>query len=729
MRFKKIVLGAVSVLALGALAGCSDNRVHYDWDLKDPGTLKEGFIDLANKNANSPLRADGKYVAGGKEFSMKDTFRTTYATEPRDDFYNYLCNGWTYSSEHYCNSVDGLVENDKYGNIVGAIALGYHVVDNDDGTQSWTFQLRENAEWVDNKTGTFIDYVKAQDFVTGIKYVLDPIHGSSTAEMVTNFLDGAEDYYDAMSDYEDGLITEAPDFADVGVKAIDDFTLEYTTASPMPYFITVLTYSPYLPVRAAFLEEIGSDFGATPNDIEVNGAFRITGHEFESKFEYSKNIHYYDRDHVYVNNIEKIYVPGTATAATTREWFEGDVIDSFSVRAKDQEGWKKYVTGEDGSGTLKNPYSEICNSVQSYGSTTYTGYWNFNRSDFAYNDSANVKTDAQKRATAAAVLNKHFRVGFLYGLDVLQNLKYYDENEPYNYLMRGYTNYELASAEGRDYTEYFNDVFNEKQGTTGKNVIGIDNGSDPVFSVSKAAAEFALAKSELIAAGWCSESDFPIKVDVVIDRSNDYNIFQRAMYASFDDASLAPYVDVQLNLPNSDQQEQEWSISMASSGNYDFSMASGWGPDYADPNTYMHTMCIGGDLLIYNGLHPVFPVSSYLPTAGVTLDSVDAIAELVLSEYDALYRVAAAVTDPAKTKERFEKFAVAEYNLIYESGLIVPWLAANGYAASVAKTVPWQAGRAGYGLQADKLKNVVVTDSAMTKADRKAVTDEYNAGK
>ena len=64
MRFKKIVLGAVSVLALGARAGCSDNRVHYDWDLKDPGTLKEGFVDLANKKANSPLRADGKYVAG-----------------------------------------------------------------------------------------------------------------------------------------------------------------------------------------------------------------------------------------------------------------------------------------------------------------------------------------------------------------------------------------------------------------------------------------------------------------------------------------------------------------------------------------------------------------------------------------------------------------------------------------------------------------------------------------
>ena len=726
MRFKKIVLGAVSVLALGALAGCSDNRVHYDWDLKDPGTLKEGFIDLANKKANSPLRADGKYVAGGQEFEMKDTFRTTYATEPIDDMYNYLCNSWTYSSDHYSNVVDGLVENDKYGNIVGAIALGYTVVDNEDGTQTWTFQLRENAEWVDNKTGKFVDYVKAQDFVTGIKYVLDPIHGSSTAEMVTNFIAGAEDYYDELGLYEDEEIAEAPSFDDVGVKAIDDYTVAYTTISPMPYFITVLTYSPYLPVRAAFLDEVGSDFGATPNDIEVNGAFRITGHEYETSFEYSKNIHYYDRDHVYVNTVELKYIPGTSTASTTREWFEGGTIDSFSVRAKDETGWKKYVTGEDGSGSLKNPYADNCNSIQSYGSTTYTGYWNFNRGDFKFNDPSLQKTDAEKRATAAAVLNKHFRVGFLYGLDVLQNLKYYDPDEPYNYLMRGYTSHELASADGKDYVEYVDAVYNEKTGQTGKSLTGIDNGADPVFDKAKAAAEFAVAKSELIAAGWCSESDFPIKVDVVIDQSNDYNVFQKAMYASFADASLSPYVKVQCHLPSSDAEEKDWSISMASTGNYDFSMASGWGPDYADPNTFMHTMAIGGELLIYSGLHRVFDVSPYLPSGFSTIDS---IVNHVYSDYDEVYQVAADITDPSKTKERFEAFAEAEYKLIFEEGLVVPWLAANGYNASVSKTVPWQAGRAGYGLTGQKLKNVVVTDTVMTKALRKAVTDEYNAGK
>ena len=155
-------------------------------------------------------------------------------------------------------------------------------------------------------------------------------------------------------------------------------------------------------------------------------------------------------------------------------------------------------------------------------------------------------------------------------------------------------------------------------------------------------------------------------------------------------------------------------------------MASGWGPDYADPNTFLHTMCIDGDMIQYSGLYSKYPFSTYLPS---NIHNIDELTEAALGEYDALYRAGAAVTDPNKLKERFEKFALAEYNLIFESAIIVPWLSGNGYSASVAKTVPWQAGRAGYGLTGDKLKNVVVTDSAMTKAIRKDVTDEYNAGK
>lgn len=722
MRFKKILIGVSSILALGSLVGCGGPAEEKSWDLVEPGTLKAGFTSLANQNANAPLNADGTYVAGGKTFRVKDVFRTTYATEPIEDLYNYLCNSWTYSSEHYTNMVDGLVENDKYGNIVGAVALGYKVEDLESGEQKWTFQLRENAEWVDNKTGKFSAYVKAQDFVDGIKYVLDPANGSSTTAMVTGFLKGAFEYYQGKAKGEE------VDFDSVGVKALDEHTVEYTLPEPMPYFITALTYSPYLPVRGEYLKKVGSKFGETPDKIEANGAFRITKHQYEAKFEYKKNIHYYDRDHVYVNKVIKTYVPGTATLSTTREWFEAGEIDSFSVRAKDEEGWNKYVKGPDGTGSLKNPYAENCNSIQSYGDTTYIGYWNFNRTTFAYNEAGNAKSDAQKKATAAALLNKKFRQGFLRGLNVMEYLKLYDPEEPYNYLMRGYTNHDLVSAGGKDYTDYVNEVFNEKQGTSGKSLIGIDNGGDVVLDAAKAAELFAAAKQELIAAGWCAEADFPIRVDVIGDRSNDVQVYEKAMYAAFDAEALKPFVKIVYNVPASDEEEKQWGISGSQSGNYDFSMQSGWGPDYADPNTFLHTMCVDGDMIQYSGLYVKYPLSTFLPAA-LDIKSYDDLQHYILDDYDALYRAGAAVTDPTKMVERFEKFALAEYDLIFESAIIVPWLSGNGYSASVSKTVPWQAGRASYGLTGDKLKNVVVTENAMTKADRKAVTDEYNAGK
>ena len=109
--------------------------------------------------------------------------------------------------------------------------------------------------------------------------------------------------------------------------------------------------------------------------------------------------------------------------------------------------------------------------------------------------------------------------------------------------------------------------------------------------------------------------------------------------------------------------------------------------------------------------------------------SKEALQEMVLGDYDELYRKAAAITDPAKTDERFKAFAKAEYELIYGSGLVIPWLAQNGTAASVSKTIPWQAGRASYGLTSDKFKNVVATNAAMSKEERAKVTAAYDDAK
>lgn len=668
--------------------------------------LKEGYASLANENVNGQIDAEGYYEVAGQKIKTKNTYKTYYTTEIDKDKLNYLCNTWTYNSEVYCNMVDGLVENDKYSNVVGAIAVGYKTKLNDDGTQTWTFQLKEGVAWVDNKTGEVVAEVVADDFVAGIKYVLDPINGSGTATIVTSLVAGSAEYYEAM------VKMENPSMDTVGVKAVDKYTLEYTLYQATPYFLSSLTYSPFLPVNAEYLESQGTEFGATVNNILVNGAFRVTEHTIGNKMVYTKNDKYYDAEHVYVDKVESIfYDSAVTTVTTTREWFEAGLIDSFSVNKNDAEGWAKYVTGEAGDGSLNNPSSNICNPILSVGTATYIGYYNFARDFYEYPNAELSKNDAEKVATQKAMLNVNFRKGILYGLDVMKYLEYYNANNPEQWLMRGYTNRELTAYDGLDYADYVDAVFNEKQGTTGVSLTGIKNGSDPVYNATKSGEFFATAKTELLAAG-LSEADFPIKLDVIGSMNATVLAYEKAMYATLE-ASSNGLVKVQILIPTTDEQETKWG---SIDNNYDFSMWSGWGPDYADPQTFAQTMTIDGFMIEQLGFTDKDEANT-------------ALEEEVLGAYTELFNKAAAIVDPTQTKERYEAFAEAEYALIYEYAIIVPWLAQNGYVASVANTIPYQAGRASYGLTQDKFKNVVVSAETITKEVRNAVVEAYEANK
>ncbi len=717
MKFKKLAFMGLSLAAIIGAASCKSSTDGKNVDPDSvaeyvPGTevaTPEGFTSLANTNSNGAIDSDGYYTVGSTKIKTKKEYKTVYTTEPTKDKFNYLTNQWTYNSEHYTNMLDGLVENDKYSNIVGAMATSYKTTNNEDGTQTWTFKIREGVKWVNNKTGEVVATVTANDWVAGLRYVLDPINGSGTAGIVTGLIKNSKEYYDGLATTADA--TDDISFDKVGVKATGTFELEFTLYEPTPYFLTSLTYSPFLPVNEKYLDEAGTEFGATENNILVNGAFRITERVTENKIVYSKNTHYWDLNHVYVDTITKRFVPGTATSADIRKWYESGEIDGFTVNSKDTEGYKKYVTGEDGTGTIQNPYSSECNGILSTGDATYVGYFNYVRSTYEYTKPEDAKTDAQKAATQKALLNVNFRKGFLYGFKVEEYLKMVNEFAPLQYLMRGYTIKELCAADGKDYVDYVTEVFNKKQGTTGVSLYGIENGSDPVYNATKATEFFNTAKTELKAAG-LTDSDFPIRIDVIGDMDVETQAFEKTAYATIEAASSG-LVKIVYNVPSTSDENSDWGSIHP---NYDFSMYSGWGPDYADPNTFLHTFSIGGDMVYSLGFNQAN-------------DTEIALEKQVLGEYDALYRKAAAITDASKLVERYQAFAEAEYKLIYEDAIIIPWYTKTGYYATVSKTVPYQAGKATYGLTSDKLKNVIVSESVITKEIRAAVKANYDSNK
>lgn len=750
--FTFVMVLSVALLLIGC-NGCVDPEpdpkpkpTEFVYDPAKPGqtVLKEGFTSLDNESANGEVDSEGYYTVGGQKIKTKKEYRTTYFTEPDKDKFNYLKNTWTYNSEHYTNMVDGLVENNKYGELVGALAKGYkdEVVN---GKHVWTFQLKEGAAWVKNSDGAVYSEVVAKNFYDGIKYVLNPANGSGTAGIVIGLLDGAKEYYAAnaaiqakenaeakqkagaeLTEVEQkALETEITDemleqakFENVGIKYNGKYEIVYTLKEVTPYFLSSLTYSPFLPVDYDYMKQVGTDFGSSENKILVNGAFRITEHSFETQIVYTKNDKYYDAEHVYVDKVTKLYYATENTKDTARKWFEKGDIDSFNVNLSgdDMEGYNKYVAGADGKGSVLNPASELCNPILSVGDSTYIGYFNFVRTTFEYNDTKNTKTDAQKAATAKALANKNFRKGFLYGLDVLLFLENYNSKAPYEWLMRGYTNRQLVQfthnydgVEVSDYADVVDLVYNKKQGTTGVTLSGITQKADPIFNAEKAKEFFDKAKKELLAAG-LTEADFPIQIDVIGNNNAVVDNYQLRMINKLNEiaAGIAKMVP---NYPTDDTQDTEWG---SITNNYDFSMWSGWGPDYADPATFLHTMIVGGDMV---------------EQLGFINDETRALEEQILGDYTKLYEKAAAITDQDKLADRYYAFAEAEYQLIYEDAIIIPWLTQSGYSASVSRTIPWQAGRATYGLTSDKLKNVVVSADIITKEIREAVTKAYDDGK
>lgn len=675
--------------------------------------LADGFTSLENQFDNGAIVYDtegvGTYTVAGQEFTTVDTYQTTYTTEPNKALFNYLTNTWTYNSKQYTNMVDGLIENDKHSGLVGALALGYKVDNNTDGTQTWTFQIREEVPWVDNATGEVYGEVTAYDFVAGIKYVLDPLNGSGTAGIVMGLVKGAEDYYDALNDDE---VADLDFDATVGVEAVSRYQIAYTLPNQTPFFLSSLTYSPFLPVSQAYLDETGTDFGLSENNILVNGAFRMTDHVKENIIVLTKNETYYDAEHVYVNQVIERYVPRTATVSTTREWYEAGYIDAFTVSALDELGYANYVLGDDETGSTQFPADPSTNGVLQVGGATYIGYFNFARENFEYNESTSVetpvtaKTQAEIDAANAAMQNVNFRKGFLFGLDMMERLKRYRPEEPFLWLMRSYTIRELCSYEGKDYADYVDDVFNREMGTTGVSLTGIIQEDDPVYDPTLSGTYFADAKAELIAGG-LTEADFPIKIDVIGDMQALTMAYEIQMFDDLE-ANSNGVIDIQYNIPSNDDQDVEWGSVL---NNYDFSLWSGWGPDYADPQTFLHTMVVGGDMVDSLGFD------------GTNTE----LEELILGDYTDLYDIAAAITDISRLEERYEAFAEAEYALIYEYAIIVPWLSQNGYSAVVSKTVPLRAGRASYGLTEDKYKNVIVTDAPITQTQRAAVQAAYDA--
>ena len=299
-----------------------------------------------------PAAQSAEEILASKEYT--DTYKTYFSRSYAS--FNYFATAYATVREIVTNCIDGLAEPDKYGNYVGSLAESWEV--NDDYTV-WTFHIREGLKWVDY-TGAETEYdLTAEDFVDGIRYIADPLNGAYSMRVIRNLVHGLYDYYWGLDDIDCGDDTETDrdelkaSFDEmVGVKALDDYTVEYTLDDSAPYFLSLVESSMLLlPIQYDYALELGDDFGVDNTKMLYCGAFYISDFQRDKAITLTKNEHYWDKDNVFLNRIEYQIIPD---GTTSLEMFTRGELDYTSVES---EEYQSLQSGEWADKLIPNEFS------------------------------------------------------------------------------------------------------------------------------------------------------------------------------------------------------------------------------------------------------------------------------------------------------------------------------------------------------------------------------------
>ena len=585
--------------------------------------------------------------ACGQSNTDTSTFSSTFSANPTT--FNYLLDYYADNTAVITNLVDGLLENDSYGNLVPALAEDWSV--SADGL-TYTYKLRKDAKWY-TADGEEYAPVKAQDFVTGIKYAAD--NKGQAMDLIQNSIKGLNDYVTGATN----------DFTTVGVKALDDYTIEYTLTRPEPYWNSKTTNSILFPVNEEFLKSKDKEFGTlTPNSILYNGPYLLKDFTSKSSIEYVKNPHYYDHDKVTIEKVKLAYFDGSDQEMTIRN-FESGAYTLAGV----------YPNSSNYAKTKEKYQDNIVYSLQD--KTSW--YFNFNVNRKTYNHTAKT-TDEQKKSTQTAILNKNFRQAINFGIDRTAYSAQSNGEEAASKTLRN-TLVPPTFVQIGDKT--FGEVTASKLVNYGTEWSGIDlaDAQDAYFNKEKAQAKFAEAKKELEAQG----VTFPIHLDVPVDQTNKnavsgMNSVKQTLETVLGSDNIV--IDVQ-QLSTDDFGNVAFLAPNPAARDYDLNF-DGWVGDYQDPSTY---------------LDPFNAESGfYLKIFGLDAkEDQDLIKSLGLDTYTKLLKEADAENkDVAK---RYEKYAEAQAWMIDNS--LVMSAMSNGGTASVTKVTPFTRAYSLVGIKGD----------------------------
>ncbi|MBR4059700.1 MAG: peptide ABC transporter substrate-binding protein [Lachnospiraceae bacterium] len=544
---------------------------------------------------------------------------------------NYLISGNSADQAVAANTVDTLIDYDSNGTMVPGLAESWSY---DEVTKTWTFNLRADQKWLDH-TGAVVADVTAQDFVDAMKYVLDPANLSDTEWLLEGVILNATDYYAALSDDD---ASNDIKFEEVGVKAVDALTLQYTLEKDVPYFLSMLGYVCFMPAYGPLLEETGIEYATAEDKMYYCGAYYMANWEPQVEHRYVKNPNNWDADNVFINEIVKTYNAEASTVGP--EMAKRGEIDYTTLGADIVDSW------------MNDPATKDMVSMERE-DASYSYFYCFNFNVYKLGDNwqrtgtkeYSIDEKYEPWNWEIAVNNENFRQSIMSAVN-RANTVYVNTGDyanPADLIMNTITPTNNIVRDGKDaYTTL--DAFKDIQAAD-------------FYNADEAVAYRDAAIKELTAAG----ATFPVKMLVRYNPSTT-NWEQECIVLEQQVESVLgkDYVDVIIEAGPS----ENYLSTVRRSSDYMF-MKCNWGGDYADPETWVEPFYQrdNGDGTFHRG-------GRYAYLAYAIID--DTASADTVKEYFTLVEEAKAITGADQEAERFEAFAKAEAYLI-EHALAVPY--------------------------------------------------------